>query len=129
MGVAARLTAYASTLLLVFGMAWFVGGLVRPSAEQAPEAPTSGDGHDTGSPAGLGGPEGEPATNGLASAAAGYRLALADATFVQRAPGELRFVVFGPEGLTVTAFASTPRDPSPLHAVVVRRDAAGFQRL
>ena len=30
MGVAARLTAYALALLLVFGVAWFVGGLVRP---------------------------------------------------------------------------------------------------
>ena len=154
MGVAARLTAYALALLLVFGVAWFVGGLVRPSVDPGHGPPTSGDGHDMGhrgdggadhgmgDPADVGGPSGlgggpdgadvggvTAATDGLASAAAGYRLALADPTFVPGTPAELRFVVFGPDGVPVTGFASTPRDPRPLHAVVVRRDAAGFQRL
>jgi hypothetical protein len=151
MGVAARLTAYALALLLVFGVAWFVGGLVRPSVDPGHGPAPSGGGHDRGDvgadhgmggtadrggPSGLGGgPDGgevgnvAAATDGLASAAAGYRLALADPTFVPGAPGELRFVVFGPHGRAVTAFATTPRDPRPLHAVVVRRDAAGFQRL
>ncbi len=49
--------------------------------------------------------------------------------FVPGTPAELRFTVFGPDGTPLTAFAITPRDPSALHAVVVRRDAAGFQRL
>ena len=143
MGVAARLTAYALALVLVFGVAWFVGGLVRPSVEPGHGPPSSGDGHDMGGadhdmggPSGLGGgPDGADAghgtaaTDGLASAAAGYRLALADPTFAPGTPAELRFAVFGPDGLAVTAFATTPRDPRPLHAVVVRRDAAGFQRL
>lgn len=132
MGVAARLTAYALALFLVFGVAWFVGALVRPSAEPAHGPPTSGGGHDGGGEHDAGLPDGPdiaPATDGLASAAAGFRLALADTTFVPGTPGELRFVVFGPDGLPVTAFATTARDPRPLHAVVVRRDAAGFQRL
>lgn len=145
MGVAARLTAYALALLLVFGVAWFVGGLVRPSLDPEHGPPTSGDGndrgdrgahHDRGAPVGLGAGSDAAdvgnltaATDGLASAAAGYRLALADPVFVPGTPAELRFVVFGPDGRAVTAFATTSRDPRPLHAIVVRRDAAGFQRL
>jgi hypothetical protein len=110
-----RLTAYTSALFLVFGAAWFVGGLVRPAVEPA-RAPS--------------GPEdSEAGTDGLASAAAGYRIAVADPTFVPGTPGELRFTVLGPNGLPVTAFRTTARDPSPLYAVVIRRDAAGFQRL
>jgi hypothetical protein len=113
MGVAARLTAYAVALPLVFGLAWFTGGLVRPAVE--PPRGASADPDAT--------------TDGLAAAAAGYRLAVADPTFVPGSPGELRFTVLGPDGLPVTAFRSTARDPRPLHAVVIRRDAAGFQRL
>jgi hypothetical protein len=118
MGVAARLTAYVLALLLVFGVAWFAGGLVRPAVEPA-HAPSEND-HDT---SGLG------ATDGLSSAAAGYRIAVADPTFVPGTPGELRFTVVGPSGLPVTAFRTTARDPRPLYTVVIRRDAAGFQRL
>ena len=144
MGVAARLTAYALALVLVFAVAWFAGGLVRP----APDAPPSG-GHDTGGehdahgldPNGLDthglanngldtdGLDTDRATDGLAAAVAGYRLAVVDPTFVPGVPGELRFTVIGPDGLPVTAFTPTPRDPGPLHAVVIRRDGAGFQRL
>ena len=86
-------------------------------------------------PSGLGGGPGgyrrggvTASAAGLASAA-GYRLAVATPPSVPGTTGELRFVVFGPDGRAVTAFAATPRDPRPLHAVVVRRDAAGFQRL
>ena len=35
MGVAARLTAYALALVLVFAVAWFAGGLVRPRRQSA----------------------------------------------------------------------------------------------
>ena len=116
MGSAARLAAYACALALVFGLAFTAGRLVAPPAAAEPRAARPG-------PGSVG------ATDGLAAAAAGYRLAVADATFVPGTPGELRFAVLGPDGRPVTAFATTPRDPSPLHAVVVRRDAAGFQRL
>ena len=122
MGVAARLTAYALALVLVSAAAWFAGGLVRPAA--GPSA-----GHDTGGDHDVHGPDAESATDGLSAAAAGYRLAVVDPTFVPGTRGELRFTVIGPDGLPVTAFTPTPRDPRPLHAVVVRRDAAGFQRL
>jgi hypothetical protein len=118
---ATRLAAYACSLALVFGLAWAAGRFVphvQAAVAAEPEATR---------PA----PEAESTsgTDGLASAAAGYRLAVADPTFLPGAPGELRFTVLGPDGRPVTAFAATARDPSPLHAVVVRRDAAGFQRL
>ena len=118
MGSAARLAAYGCALALVFGLAFTAGRLV------APVAPPAAEPHAAHPGPGLVG-----ATDGLAAAAAGYRLAVADATFVPGTPGELRFAVLGPDGRPVTAFATTARDPSPLHAVVVRRDAAGFQRL
>src|SRR5947209_730616 len=129
MGVAARLTAYALALVLVFAAAWVAGGLVRP----APDAPPGG-GHDAGGDRDVHGPDidrpdAESATDGLAAAAAGYRLAVVDPAFVPGVPSELRFTVIGPDGLPVTAFTPTPRDPAPLHAVVIRRDAAGLQRL
>ena len=66
---------------------------------------------------------------GSPPAAAGYRLAVVDPTFAPGVSSELRFTVIGPDGLPVTAFTPTPRDPGPLHPVVVRRDATGFQRL
>jgi hypothetical protein len=126
MGVAARLTAYALALVLVFAAAWFAGGLVRPAPDAPPGGRDTGGDHDVHGPDGL---DAESATDGLAAAAAGYRLAVVDPTFVPGLPGELRFTVIGPDGLPVTAFTPTPRDPGPLHAVVIRRDAAGFQRL
>ena len=126
MGVAARLTAYALALVLVFAAAWFAGGLVRPAPDAPPGGRDNGGDQDVHGPDGL---DAESATDGLAAAAAGYRLAVVDPTFVPGVPGELRFTVIGPDGLPVTAFTPTPRDPGPLHAVVIRRDAAGFQRL
>jgi hypothetical protein len=119
MGIAARLAAYACALALVFGLAFAAGRLVGPVAPHAAAEPRAAR-PGTGSVG---------ATDGLAAAAAGYRLAVDDATFVPGTPGELRFAVLGPDGRPVTAFATTSRDPSPLHAVVIRRDAAGFQRL
>src|SRR4051812_29025549 len=116
MGVAARLTAYALALVLVFAAAWFAGGVVRP----APDAPPGG--RDTGGDHDVHGLDAESATDGLAAAAAGYRLAVVDPTFAPGVSSELRFTVISPDGLPVTAFTPTPRDPGPLHAVVIRRD-------
>ncbi len=134
MGIAVRLAAYACTLALVFGLAWAAGRLVGPVASATPAVPGGAHGAGgQGDGAAVAGrrsdPESAVATDGLASAAAGYRLAVADPTFVPGTRAELRFVVLGPDGRAVTAFATTARDPSPLHTVVVRRDAAGFQRI
>lgn len=119
MGSATRLAAYACSLALVFGLAWVAGRVVPHAQATASTEP------EAGRPA----PPDPDSTDGLATAAAGYRLAVTDPTFVPGTPGELRFSVLGPDGAPVTAFATTPRDPSPLHVVVVRHDAAGFQRL
>jgi hypothetical protein len=118
---ATRLAAYVCSLALVFGLAWAAGRFVphvQAAAGPEPEATRPAPDHDSAT-----------GTDGLASVAAGYRLAVADPTFLPGAPGELRFTVLDPDGRPVTAFAATAGDPSPLHAVVVRRDAAGFQRL
>jgi hypothetical protein len=120
--IAARLAAYACALALVFGLAWAAGRVVQHAQVPAvaePELIGAVPSDD----------DSLVATDGLSSAAGGYRLAVADTTFVPGTPRELRFAVLGPDGTPVTAFATTARDPRPLHAVVVRRDAAGFQRL
>lgn len=125
MGTAARLASYACVLALLLGLGWGAGRLVGPGV--APSTPThTGSAHRDTVEDGLGDPE---VTDGLASAAAGYRLTVANPTFAPGTTGELRFAVTGPDGRAVTAFATTPPDPRPLHVDVVRRDAAGFQRL
>ena len=111
-------------------------GLVRrgarpPSVDPGHGPPTSGDGHDMG---GMGDPSGPAvaATDGLASAAAGYRLALADPKFVPGTPCRAAVRRVGPDGLAVTGFAGTL---CATRARTARRrrapcDAAGFlQRL
>jgi hypothetical protein len=139
MSTAARLTGYACALGLVLALGWGAGRVVGPGV--APTAATSAaiafaghqddaigtaeaeGGADSGE---VGAPE---EVDGLATAAGGYRLAVADPAFRPGTTGELRFSVIGPDGHAVTAFAKTPRDPDQVHVVVVRRDAAGFQRL
>lgn len=128
MGIAARLGVYACALGLALGLGWGVGRLAGPDVV----TPAKADGGRAEPHARTESGEAAPAydvADGLAAAAAGYRLAVATPTFQPRTTGELRFTVLGPDGKAVTRFAATPRDPSPLHTVVVRRDAAGFQRL
>lgn len=136
MGTAARLAAFACALGLVLGVGWGAGRLVGPIGI----AHLSGTVHNAGQQVGAAEAEGSAdgvgeeaqaagATEGLAATAGGYGIAVADPSFQPGLPGELRFTVTGPDGRAVTAFAPSPRDPDPLHVIVVRRDAAGFQRL
>ena len=127
MGTAARLAAYACALGLVLGVGWGAGHLVGPIGSAQPSG---------GAQVGLDDPEAIDAranaagpTDGLAAAAGGYGIVVADPRFQPGKPGELRFTVTGPDGRAVTAFGASLRDTDPLHVVVVRRDAAGFQRL
>jgi hypothetical protein len=133
MGTAARLAAYACALGLVLGVGWGAGHLVGPIGLAQP---SGGAHHDVGvhrdaevvESDGTG--DGDAAAiNGLAVAADGYGITVANPSFQPGKPGELRFTVTGQDGRAVTAFAASERDPDPLHVVVVRRDAAGFQRL
>ena len=135
MGVAARLTAYALALPLVFGVAWFVGGPSGPPPTRG-GPPTSGAGTTwaTGRrgaeprpPAAAPGPSRAP----MGRAATAARLPAGPRRSHVR-PGHPRRAAFRrvrpgrPPGHRVRTY---PARPAPLHAVVVRRDAAGFQRL
>jgi len=90
---ATRLAAYVCSLALVFGLAWAAGRFVphvQAAAGPEPEATRPAPDHDSAA-----------GTDGLASVAAGYRLAVADPTFLPGAPGELRFTVLDPDGRRV----------------------------
>ena len=118
---ATRLAAYVCGLALVFGLAWAAGRFVphvQAAAGPEPERPdprrtTTAPPGPTGSPPpprATGWPSPTPRSSRAPPASCGSPCSARTAR-------------------PVTAFAATPRDPSPLHAVVVRRDAAGFQRL
>ena len=122
MGTAARLGGFVVALALVFGAAWWAGTGV-PGA-LVPPAPAS-DEHAGDLP---GGPTLEIESAGLVSASAGYTLVpRGETTFKPGVPGELAFVVTGPNGLPVTAFDT--KDEQQLDLVVVGRDGAAFQHL
>ncbi|GAA3221785.1 hypothetical protein GCM10017691_07130 [Pseudonocardia petroleophila] len=130
MSTAVRLAGYATALALVFGVAFGVGSAVGepPAGVPAVAAHTSdAHGHAPDRP----GPDGSGAadarTDGLAATSAGYTLVPAVDTLVPGTPGEYAFTVTGPDGAPVTAY--DVEHERPLHLIVVRRDAAGFQHL
>jgi hypothetical protein len=134
MATVLRLVGYATVLALAFGAASSVGAATGtpawsraagPAPTEAPEtrpavpAPTPAPARPDPDP-GDGG-------RGLAAHAAGYTLVLDNPAFLPDEAGELAFAVTGPDGRPVTAFEV--RNEQPMHAVVVRRDAAGYQQL
>lgn len=129
MSTAARLVGYATVLGLVFGAAWGAGATARdPAALGGAE----GHGHPPGTPAhdhadvGLV-VDGPGASGGLVASAAGYTLVPVTGALTAGAPGEYAFTLTGPDGAPGTRFDVVHERP--LHLVVVRRDAAGFQHL
>ena len=111
----------AAALIAGFGLGK-VTGQVAP-AGNAPVGtvtaqPTGGDGHAHGGPQATAGSE----VGGLAISAGGYTL-----TPIGHDGGKLSFVIKGPDGAPVTAFAIVHEKP--LHLVVVRRDLTGYQHL
>lgn len=134
MTTAVRLAGYAAVLTLVFGLAWAAGtrtdSVTRPPATATAPArsPAPGPGPDphAADPAPAGSGTGTD-TEGLASTAAGYSLVVPGTTFTPGRPGELTLTVIGPDRRPVRAF--DVQDDRPLHLVVVRRDAAGYQHL
>jgi hypothetical protein len=122
MGTAARLWGFVAVLALVFGGAWWAGTLM-PGVLVPP--PTGTDEHAeklySGATLDIG-------SAGLVSTSAGFTLVPRDlTTFSPGEPGELAFVVIGPDALPVTAF--DPKDERQLDLVVVGRDGRGFQHL
>ncbi|GAA2560385.1 hypothetical protein [Pseudonocardia hydrocarbonoxydans] len=114
-----RLGGYATVLAVAFGVAFGVGSAVGEPPATVPGTGHTAAGHAT---------DGRPAaTDGLAATSAGYTLVPATDTLTPGEPGGYAFTVTGPDGAPVTAF-DVAHD-RPLHLVVVRRDAAGFQHL
>lgn len=112
---AVRLGVGATGLAVVFGAAFGAGAAVG----EPPAAPAAPAAAPAAAPDALAG--------GLAATAAGYTLVPAVDTLPPGLAGGYAFTVTGPDGLPVTAF--DPSRGQPVHLVVVRRDAAGFQHL
>jgi hypothetical protein len=120
MGTVARLSGFVAVLALAYGLAWWSG-----SAVPGVLGPPAG-GVDAHAEERYAGVAFDPGAAGVVSTSAGYTLVPRGATtFAPRAPGELAFVVIGPDGLPVTAY--DPKDERQLDLVVVGRDGAGFQ--
>lgn len=125
---AVRLGAYVGVLGVVFGAAWGMGSLARPSLSPTPAAVTAEApaGAHAGMDMSSGTTEAHPGTDGLAATAGGYTLVPATTALAAERSSDLTFAVTGPDGRAVTAF--TPRaDGSTLRLLVVRRDGAGLQ--
>ena len=101
MGVAARLTAYALALVLVFAAAWFAGGLVRP-APDAPQAVATPAATTTCTAPTASTPRAPPTGSPPPPRATGSPSSTPRSS--PGVPSELRFTVIGPDGLPVTAF-------------------------
>ena len=138
MRTAMRLIGYLTALALVFGASWQVGvALGRPApvaaagpASPAPPPPSPPPSSPPPGPAPDGSPPDGSSTDGrlgLAATAAGYTLTLSNATFTPGRSAELAFAITGPDGRPVIDYATT--NERPIHVFVVRRDAAGYQRL
>lgn len=120
MDTVARLAGCAAALALVFGAAFGVGAAVgEPPVVPVPAAQEADDQADEHVPV-----LPDPA-DGLSATAAGYTLVPAVDTLVPGERGEYAFTVTGPDGEPVTDVEVE----EPVHLVVVRRDAAGFQHL
>jgi hypothetical protein len=142
MNAAVRLSAYAAALALVFGAAWGVGAAVgAPATPPVPATapppagadPHAGGGHDTGGARRAADGHDEPRgaaeviSAGLVGTAAGYTLVPKLTTYLPGVPGEFAFTITGSDRRPVTAF--DVEHERPLHLILVRRDAAGFQHL
>lgn len=117
---AVRLGGHATALAVVFGAAFGAGAAF---GEPPPAAPAPVVAHHTAPDT----PAPDTPAAGLAATAAGYTLVAGVDTMAPGVPGEYAFTITGPDGSPVTAFDVTREQP--LHLVVVRRDAAGFQHL
>jgi hypothetical protein len=115
MSAIARLFAYAAVLAAVFAIAAVAGSAADPKTHKP--APAHGDEEM--------GMSHEPA--GLAIAADGYRLAVANPTLEAGRRTALRFRVVDDRNQTVRDFEQ--EHGAKLHLIVARRDLTGYQHL
>ena len=132
MRTALRLVSGAAVAALVLGLAFGVGTLTGApawSAAAARPTPAAAAPPVAAPPQVTAAPAADPNPNplGLAATAAGYTLVAGETTFVPGRASPLTFTVTGPDRRPVTAFDTV--DEQPMHVVVVRRDAAGWQHL
>ena len=101
-----KLAGFAALLGLGFGGAWLVGAATDSDTDQ----PAAG-----------------AAANGLASAAAGYRLEPDTTALAVDTPSPYRFRVVDERGEPVDSFTTTHEKP--MHLIVASNDLASFQHL
>lgn len=109
--------AVTAAVALVAGFA-----LARSTAPSPALTGSEGPGHTH---AGRAGPGAE--IGGLSLSAAGYSLQVEETAFRAEVPGTLRFRVRGPDGASVTTFATV--NETAMHLLVARRDLTGYQHL
>jgi len=125
-----RLLGFAVALAALFAAGVLAGGLLDPDAPGGDEPSHEDTGHAAVAH-NAGGASHETAAaapvRGLAAAADGLRLVVADRDLRAGAPEPLRFRVVDADGMAVRDFdiAHTKR----MHVIVARRDLTGFQHL
>ena len=116
-----KISAYGAALAVLVAGTYLAGTAVGPTSESSPAAVSAPAGHaDDGhaTPAVAHDP------GGLASTGDGYTLVPESTTL---GSGTFAFRITGPDGSPVTGFDVV--HDRPLHLVVVRRDATGFQHV
>ena len=130
MNPAGTLAAFGGALVVVFGAAVGVGGLVGPvgTASSASTSATATHAtHATPDAETAAGPSAELVPGGLAVSQDGYTLRLAESTVPASPRALLELVVDGPDGAPVTEYV--PSHEEELHLIVVRRDLAAYQHV
>lgn len=128
MNPAATLAAYGAVLVVVFGAAVGVGGLVGPVG--VVDSPGAASPRSVGSEPEAPAEHQEPAElapAGLAVSQDGYTLRLAEPTLPASPRALLAFTVRGPDGAPVTAYERSHEEE--LHLIVVRRDLAAYSHV
>ena len=120
-----RLVLFGAALVAVFGVSVVAGGAVGPEPEAAPEPHAGAEGGH----AEAGGAHGAAAheVRGLASAADGLRLVVADPELRRGRAERLAFRIVDEHGQTVRDFDE--EHTKRMHLILARRDLTGFQHL
>ncbi len=124
MSGAAKLAAFAAGLAALFGLATLAGAAVGPEPGDADRPAAEEHGEMTAAPhGGSGGHE----VRGLAVAADGLRIVVADPELRRGRDQTLRFRITDEHGETLRAFDVSHERR--MHLIIARRDLTGFQHL